>query len=297
MSTKNLRITGIIAFAALFAGCASDPGELRRENADLRIAQDSLLTEAADRDAYIDEVTQAINDIYSSMEMMRSKERIVLKGTEEAQRGVSGAGMKRDLMDRIAEIHSTLESNRARLEDLQAKLKADEKRSAGFRDMVATLRRTLEEREQSIAALTARVGELETGIASRDARINQQSTLIGQQSGIISDQNTRLNTGYYIVGKEDDLEKKGIISEEGGFLWGLLGSTTVLSSGVTPAPFRTIDKTRDHVLEVNGEIEQVIPKRNPEYYTMSMDANKHTVLRITNPERFWSDPYLVLVVD
>ena len=60
-------------------------------------------------------------------------------------------------------------------------------------------------------------------------------------------------------GTKEELKKKGIITDEGGFLWGLLGSTTIMSSGVDQSVFTPLDKNIDQTLHVPGTIDEILP--------------------------------------
>jgi hypothetical protein len=105
---------------------------------------------------------------------------------------------------------------------------------------------------------------------------------------------TQMNTVYYVVGKKDDLEKKGIVADEGGFLWGLLGSTTVLAGNFNPDLFQKIDKTKQAQIDVTGKIVEIIPKRDAGSYSTT-EAGGQTVLKIVNADQFWKVNRLVII--
>ena len=67
-------------------------------------------------------------------------------------------------------------------------------------------------------------------VVVKDNRISEQNTKIDEQSGIITTQDTELHRAYFVAGEKSRLKEKGIIDDEGGFLWGLIGSRTGLAS-------------------------------------------------------------------
>jgi len=83
----------------------------------------------------------------------------------------------------------------------------------------------------------------------------------------------------------------------GGFLWGLLGSTTTLANGFDDKYFKPIDKTQDMTIQVKGKIDEVIPKRNIEFYKKSEVSDDQSMLTIAEPNQFWQDRYLVIITD
>jgi hypothetical protein len=94
-------------------------------------------------------------------------------------------------------------------------------------------------------------------------------------------------------------KNKGIITDEGGFLWGLLGSTTIASSGIDPSYFTALDKTKDQKIQVQGKIDEVLPRRNPSFFAMAQpkENDNHSELTIVSPEKFWQDNYVVIVTN
>jgi hypothetical protein len=119
--------------------------------------------------------------------------------------------------------------------------------------------------------------------------------VIDQRDSTVRAQTEMLNTAYYVVGKKDDLESKGIIKKEGGFLWGLIGSTTVLGSGFDNSYFKPIDKTKEMTIEVAGKIDKIIPERNASYYVKEVKGDSLSTLRIVQPDHFWQANLLVVV--
>ncbi|HTR98930.1 MAG TPA: hypothetical protein VML00_04210 [Bacteroidota bacterium] len=287
------RLAAIGLCALLVVGCNNDKEQLQKQLADAQNARASLQQDISDRDAYFEEVMKSVNDVYASLEKARIKEGQLKKNNAvpEGPPQYTNAQSRDRLIQNINEIGTSLQDNRKKIAALESRMRQFKGQIAGLNTMVENLKASLAEREQSIAQLQAKVEGLESTMAEKTKQIEEKDALI-------ADHVRTINTGYYVVGTKDELRKKGIITDEGGFLWGLLGSTTVMSPDVDPTSFTPIDKTKDKTISVNGHIEEILPRRNTDLFAQSQkEEEKTSELTITSPGRFWQQNYLVIVTD
>lgn len=289
----------LLAIALVIGGCDTRTRELETQNAELQQRTSQLSQDLQTRDQYIEEVTTSINEIYANLEGVKDEEKNILRetGNVEGTNQKKSTALRQHLLQQIASIDTNLQSNRKRISDLRLKLSSSRKQFAGLQRMVNNLQKTLEEREEAIAQFQRRVTELEGEVSTKSRVIADQDETINQQKGLILQQTGKINTGYYIIGSRKELIQKGIIREEGGFLWGLFGATTVLSGGIPTQYFTSIDKTRDMNIEVNGRIDEIIPGRSVNDYVATMKGTNISNLQIVRPETFWQQNYLVIVTD
>ena len=287
-----------VVILCLLMGCNKND-ELEKQNTDLQNQNAVLVRDLTARDEYIDTVTQAINDVTTSLELTDSKQQELLKesGNVESLKKHTGRELRGKILQQIASIDSNLLRNRRRLKELEARIKSYHTQFAGLNKMIASLESTLNDREQSMAQLERKVKGLETEIAEKTELVAKRDSVITSQSTTIAQQRTRINTAYFIMGKRDELEKKGIIAKQGGFLWGLLGSTTLLANGFDPAYFQPIDRTIDTTITVSGGIDEIVPKREERFYNQTRISDKQSALKIVEPKSFWQDDYLVIITD
>ena len=290
---KRTIVLGMLV-GLLLVGCSDKEKEqaleqqLNQTSAD-RASMQQLL---AERDSYLDQVISDVNDIYADLEQARTKEGRLVHRAE----GVEGQPVnvtldtRKQLLVNISEIDSTLKDNRKRIGDLQARVKAFTGDIANLNKLVENLKLSILEREQSIAQLEARVQGLETTVMQKTMQIQEKEMMLDQQQ-------KKMNTVYYVAGTKEELKEKGIITDEGGFLWGLLGSTTIMSSGVDQSVFTLIDKTKDRTLHVPGTIDEILPRRSADYFAASSVEENGSDLKILRPDKFWQDNYLVVVLD
>jgi uncharacterized protein YlxW (UPF0749 family) len=289
---KGFVVTLVLAVSIL-AGCSKNKTpELMQQVASLRNQSDSLQQEIVARDKYIDDVMRSVNNVYQDLERAKSKEATLVKKAlnVEGQPAFTSAQVRQSVLKEISSISLALRANHRELAMLQHKIKNSDVKYASLNEMVENLKQTLSQREQSIAALQDQVSSLQGDVADKSRVINQQDTTIQNQKD-------QLNTAYYIVGSRDELKQKGIISDEGGFLWGLLGSTTVLSGNEDPSDFEKIDVTHQPAIHVDGKIEEILPRRSSSSFALAQINNKNGVVMIKHPGKFWKQKYLVIVID
>lgn len=287
---------GVVALCAavivMVAGCNNNSEELQKQVSQLQNEASSLHQNITERDKNFDEVMQAVNEVYKDLEQARSKEAQIVErtGGSEGPTQLTGTDTRQNLMQNISAIGSSLKESRKKINSLQAKLKNSRTEFASLTSLVENLKTTLKGQEESIAALETKVQGLEATVAQKDQVIQEKETVIGQQL-------KSMKTGFYVVGTRAELKEKGIITDEGGFPWGLFGSTTVMASGVDQSLFTSIDKTADQTIHVNGTIDEILPRRNEEFFAMGQQDEHLSDLTIVKPEGFWQDNYLVIVVN
>ncbi len=277
--------------AFLLWGCNGRTEELEKQNATLQQQNSDLARNLTTQDEYIDGVVTSVNEVYESIEAARATEKNLLSESKdiEGTKTQTKTEVRKDLLGRITIVNENLQENRKKISDLQKKVSTSRKQYASLQTMVDNLHKTLEEREQSIASLENRVRGLEGEVA-------EKTDLVRKKDLVIDTQRKEISTVYYVVGTKSELEKKGIIKDEGGFLWGLLGSTTTLASGLDPSYFTPVDRSRSSY-DVDGSIREILPKRSPEYYTQKKSEGGKSVLTIADQNRFWQDRYLVILTD
>jgi len=286
------RLAAIALCALLVVGCNNDKEELQKQLADAQNARTSLQQDITDRDAYYEQVMKSVNEVYSDLEKARIKEGVLKKkGADlEGPTQYTNAQSRERLIANINEIGTSLQENRKKIAALQVRMKNFKGQIAGLNSLIENLKSSIQEREQSIAQLQAKVEGLQATMA-------EKTKLIEDKDMMISDQQHTLNTAFYVVGTRDELRAKGIITDEGGFLWGLLGSTTVMNSGVDPSEFTPIDKTKDQTIRVDGKIAEILPRRSTDLFAATQKDENSTDLTITSPGKFWLEHYLVIVKD
>ncbi len=269
------------------AGCGKSPEQIEMEKQNAQLKQD-----IASRDRFVEDVTSTINEIHNKLEGAWVMEKNIMPRNPSVEEGkyLSQADLKVKIMDRISNISSILTENRKKLANLQHRLAEAKTQYTGLSQMVDDLRKTLDDREKTIATIQTQVMNLENEVTSK-------TQLIAARDVTIENQTKQINTVYYAAGNRSELKEKKIISSEGGIFWGLLGTTTVLANKYDEREFNTLNKTKDMIIEVAGNISEIVPERDPDSYTKEEKPDHHTLLKITNPESFWNENHLAIVTN
>ena len=287
---EHMRTTYLIGAVILLLLTGCNQSELENKNKELQSQLDA-------KDKYIEEVTSAINEIHNQLESTWAMEnKVILQSSaKEGAKAPTHLQVKQQILSRISDIDSILSANRKKLSNLQNRLKQAATQYAGLQKMVDDLKATLEEREKTLADLQARVKTLESVVSEKTRVIAAREATIDDQSNQLNERTRQMNTVYYVVGKKDDLKSKGIITDEGGFLWGLLGSTTVLAGNFNSDLFQKMDKTKETQIDVPGKIAEIIPKRDASSFSMEETSGGHTNVKIVNADQFWKVNRVVIV--
>ncbi len=287
----------LLIVLVLFTGCEKAKiQELERKNTDLQRQYDKIARDMSTQSQYIDDVTNAINNVYGNMQRITEGETMLSKTTKELEmgKGAVQTQLRERIINQIAGIDTYLIQNRKKISDLEAKLKSARGKYAGLEKLVQTLKESIAEKERSLAELENKLKEKNIQIESLEERIAKQTQETQQKDAEITTQKKQINSAFYAVGKSEELESKGIISAEGGFPFGLFGKTNVLASGFDKTDFTTIDRYEQTTIEINGRVSELIPKRKENYYTLTQGETT-TKLLILDPDKFWQDSYLVIV--
>ena len=277
----------ILMLFLTLSGCTDrkEQEELLKKNAELK-------NELASRDHFIEEVTATINEIHDALEVTTAKEKNVVRETTkpEGKAAQTPLQMKQQILTRISDMHSTIMESKKKIAALQKKLDDAGVQFAGLQKMVDDLKTQLEVREQSIVQLQASVESLK-------GEVREKVAVIAAREQTIDEQTRELNKVYFVAGTKDELRQKGIITKEGGFPFGLFGSTIALGTKFNPADFRTLDKTKDMTIEVTGVVNEIVPKRDTSWYKISQPEAGKGLLKITDPSSFWKQNRLVIVTE
>jgi hypothetical protein len=107
-----------------------------------------------------------------------------------------------------------------------------------------------------------------------------------QKSQTITSQDKQLNTAWFAYDTKKELKDQHII-EDG----------KVLRSNFNRDYFTKIDIRIDKEIRLYSRSAKIFTPHPQSSYTLLQDANKQYILRITNPQQFWStSKYLVVLV-
>lgn len=249
---------------------------------------DSLQRIIAQRDSEINDMMSTLNDIQDGLSAINQAENrltVVREG--------EGANKAAQIKENLAFIANTMARNRDLVKRLQQQLRESRFNGDELRKTIDNLTRQIEEKEQEVQQLKAELSAKDVHIAELDQQIDNLNdnvenlqTDAQQKAQTISNQDKQLNTAWFVFGTKKELKEQHIV--ENG---------KVLQANFNKNYFAKIDIRVDKEIKLYSKSARILTMHPSGSYTLTPDVNKQYVLRITNPQLFWStSKYLVVLV-
>ncbi len=257
---------------------------------DVRMAQatDSLNRIIQQKDNEITDMVATINDIEEGFRAInQAQDRVTV-----AQQG-EGANAVERIRENIQVIQQTMQHNRELISKMRNQLRQSSVANDELRRTLDNLTRQMEEKDTQIRQLRAeleakdvRIDELDKEVTDLNSNVSSLKEESSQKSQTISAQDKQLNTAWFVYGTKKELKEQRII-EDGN----------VLQSNFNRDYFTKIDIRVDKEIRLYSRSARLLTAHPQASYALERDANKQYVLRITNPQLFWStSKYLVVLV-
>ena len=254
----------------------------------LQQQRDSLTRIIEQKDNEIDDMVATMNDIQEGFRAINEAEqRVTIASNGE---GVSEAESIRENMQFI---QNQMQQNRELISKLRNQLRQSSVRADQLRRTLENLTQQLEEKDNQLRQLQAeleakdvQIGELNQQVSTLSGNVSHLQEENSQKSQTISSQDKQLNTAWFVYGTKKELKNQHII-EDG----------KVLRSNFNRDYFTKIDIRIDKEIRLYSRSAKILTAHPQSSYTLLQDANKQYILRITNPQLFWStSKYLVVLV-
>ena len=254
----------------------------------LQQQRDSLTRIIEQKDNEIDDMMATMNDIQEGFRAINEAEqRVTIASNGE---GVSEAESIRENMQFI---QNQMQQNRELISKLRNQLRQSSVRADQLRRTLENLTQQLEEKDNQLRQLQAeleakdvQIGELSQQVNTLSSNVSDLKEESTQKSQTITSQDKQLNTAWFVYGTKKELKEQRII-EDG----------KVLRSNFNRDYFTKIDIRVDKEVRLYSRSAKILTAHPQSSYTLQPDANKQYILRITNPQLFWStSKYLVVLV-
>lgn len=285
---KKLLLLSVCVFA--LSSCGN-----RAQNEALRAQNDSLTLALSERDAELESIMGAFNEVQEGFRLINEAENRV-----DLQSGVAeGASVSQKIKEDIRFISEKLQSNREQIAKLEEQLKNSKYATAQMKKTLANLNQELEAKTQQIATLQAELASKNIRIAELDdvvTGLNQNvKDLVAEnevKSATVASQDKALNTAWFVFGTKSELKEQKIISSK------FLQKTKVLADDdFNKDYFTQIDIRTDKTIKLYSKSAELLTTHPEGSYELAKDANGTLTLVITNPNKFWSvSRYLVILV-
>lgn len=281
---KQLKLFACLAFLLLGActGKKSSPDLVNMEQ------NDSLQRIIAQRDSEINDMMSTLNEIQEGLSAINQAENRLSIAREG-----EGANKTTQIKENIKFIANTMARNRELMKRLQQQLRESRFNGDELRKTISNLTQQLDDKAQELQRLKAELDAKDIHIAELDEKIDNLNdnvenlqTDAQQKAQTISNQDKQLNTAWFVFGTKKELKEQHIM--ENG---------KVLQSNFNKNYFAKIDIRIDKEIKFYSKSARILTMHPSGSYTLTPDVNKQYVLRITNPQLFWStSKYLVVLV-
>lgn len=275
---------------AILSSC----GNMGRNEA-LKAENDSLNVVLAERDAELEGIMAAFNEVQEGFRLINEAEKRV-----DLQSGVAeGASAAQKIREDIRFISEKLQSNRTRIAELEEQLNNSKYASSQLKKTIASLKAELEAKTQQIETLQTelaskniRIAELDDAVAGLNQNVNDLMAENAAKSEVVASQDKALNAGWFVYGTSSELKEQKIISKK------FLQKTKVLENkDFNKDYFTQIDIRTDKEIKLYSKNAELLTAHPAGTYELVKDDKGQLTLVITNPNKFWSvSRYLVIEV-
>jgi chromosome segregation ATPase len=276
----------LAAFISLMSGC----GQKTDNTKELAFAQqrDSLESIIQQKDNEINDIMGTMNDIEAGFRAINEAEQRV--SVARQSEGISSTERIRENMQYIQE---AMQQNRELINKLRNQVRQGSFKSEQLKLTIDNLTRQMEEKDTQIRQLQAelqakdvQIGELTEKVEDLSNNVSTLREETTQKSQTISTQDKQLNTAWFVYGTKSELKEQHILQDG-----------KVLQSNFNREYFTKIDIRVDKEIRLYSRSAKLLTSHPASSYTLDQDAQKQYVLRIQNPQLFWSaSKYLVILV-
>jgi len=195
---------------------------------------------------------EAIAEIQDSLSALALEE----TGARLAPGGERTAASTEDALARIAALRSSIDASKARINKLEADLKASGAKSAGLSKLIDNLRKSVVEKEEQVAVLSSRVDSLNTEVSGLTVAVAQKDDTLRTRTTQLEQKRRDIGAIWYVFGSRQGLEEAGVIETRGGVLG--LGKTIVPSPNPNAGVFMGLDTDRLDVIHIPSAKAKVV---------------------------------------
>ena len=292
MKTANY----LMAIAACII-CGTSCVENSAKYKEVTAQRDSLLLHSSELEANYNETLDILNQVEETFKSIRETEDGLIVEMNNIEK--QPESKKKEIISEVRYIQEKIESNKARLNELEKKLNTSNANNSALRktikrleeelqksnDMLASLEEDLKNKDIKIEGLSKEIDSLNVNLAELDRETASQKEEMAKQDKLI-------NTVWYCIGKTADLKKAGIISRKSMF-----SAKKILDGEFDKSSFTETDLRDLKSIEINASKIKLVTQHPSDSYNIVTGDSKNTVLEISDPVKFWSvSKYLVVEI-
>ena len=278
----------LILFAVCAMALASCNDGVKKAEEAAKAQRDSLNQIIAQKDNEINDMMTTLSDIEEGFrEITEAQNRVTLAKSGE------GTNTSQRIKENFQFIQSMMKQNKELINKLKQQVREGSVKGDQLKKIVDNLTKQMEEKDKQITALREELDRKDIHIAELDEQVANLNTNVStltedntQKAQTISTQDKQLNTAWFVFGTSKELKEQNILKDG-----------KVLQANFNKEYFTKIDIRIDKEIKLYSKSAKMLTSHPAGSYTLQQDANKQYVLRITDPQTFWStSKYLVVMV-
>jgi chromosome segregation ATPase len=287
MKKLTFLLTGVVIF--LLSACNNAP---KQENNKLQSENDSLVSELTKRNSELDDMMGTFNDIQEGFRQINAaQERVDLtRGTISE----NAASAKQQIANDISFITKTMNANKKEIAELQRKLSKSHSNSEQLKKAIASLQaemadkeKQIEELQAQLAAKNIRIQELDEAVTGLKKDKESLTSENEAKANVVAQQDKTINTAWYVFGTKSELKAQKI----------LVKGEVLKGANYDKSYFTQIDVRTTKEINLYSKRASILTNHPSGSYSLDKDEKGQQILRITNPQEFWSvSRYLVIQV-
>ena len=271
---------------AALVGCQDNKSKV---DSAVSAERDSLNKVIAQKDNEINDIMSTFNQIEEGLREIGQAE-----GRISVARDGEGASRTQRIAENMQFIQQTMQQNRELIDKLRTQLRESSINGEQLKKTIESLALQLEEKDKQLQQLRAELDakdihimDLDEKIANLNSNVSNLSSESAKKTETINAQDKQLHSAWFVFGTKKELKEQKI-----------LVNGKVLQGNFNKEYFTKVDIRVDKEIKLYSRSAKMLTSHPSSSYTLQRDANKQYVLRITDPQLFWStSKYLVVLVD
>jgi chromosome segregation ATPase len=276
----------VLALGGLMVASCNE-GVKQAEQAAL-MQRDSLEQIIAQKDNEINDMMTTLSDIEEGFrEITEAQNRVTLAKEGE------GTNTTLRIKENMQFIQSAMKQNKELINKLKQQVRESSVKGDQLKKIIDNLTEQMTQKDQQLQALREELDKKDIHIAELDEKVADLNENVAtlteantQKAETISTQDKQIHTAWFVFGTKKELKEQNILDKG-----------EVLQANFNKEYFTKIDIRIDKEIKLYSSSAEILTNHPAGSYTLQRDAKKQYVLRITDPQTFWStSKYLVVQV-
>jgi hypothetical protein len=264
---------------------------------------DSLSTARKDLMAEVMASTQFVTQINAELAKARSLNAKQEPALETSSEMTATNEQRKAIVSRINHLVAKLDSVQTRLASTRSRMNKLTKDDSVLVAQVAQYQQDLATMQESAnkerTELQGTITQQQTQIAALNSRVDTLTTVRTALIDTVGQLTSEKNAAYYVIGTKDELIKKGVLVQEGGKRFLVLGGRSVVPARtLDPTNFSKIDRLADRTIPLPQGEYQILTRQNVSFAKpqVQKDGKIAGALTIEQPEQFWQNSRFLIIV-